>query len=84
MEVFAAIQEEQTGRVYSILTKNSEFFWLRVTPGYPIHGAFDSLNAVFNDMALIEGRTAGHWTKVFTFFYPNIPLTQSGRSKLTC
>lgn len=72
MQVYAAIQEETSGRVYQILKEQHLYFWLRATPGCAIIGPFDSFGDLFESLAKSEGKTAKHWENAFGRFYPHI------------
>ena len=76
MQVYASIQAERSGRVYVIFRNDHGYLWVRASPGMEMNGPFDELSILFKSMARIEGKSAEHWTRVFTRFYPNMPLTQ--------
>ncbi len=76
MQVYASIQAEKSGRVYVIFQDNVEYHWVRATPGMNTHGPFSDLSSIFQSMARLEGKSAEHWAKVFTTFYPDMPLMQ--------
>lgn len=74
MKVFASIQEESTGRVFIIMSNGFEYFWLRGTPGCKMYGPFEQIDDVLVSLAEVEGKSPQHWTDVFTFFYPDLPI----------
>lgn len=77
MQVYASIQAERTGRVYVIFKDGTQYFWVRATPGMDMHGPFSLLPTLFQSMARTEGKSAEHWSRVFTSFYPDMPVSQS-------
>ncbi len=76
MQVYASIQAERSGRVYIIFQNINEYFWVRASPGMEMHGPFSELPSIFQSMSRVEGKSAEHWSQVFTSFYPNMPITQ--------
>lgn len=72
MNVYAAIQQESSGRVYSILREDTLLYWLRSTPGCELQGPFLDVFELFEDLAQMEGRTASYWQEVFAHFYPDV------------
>jgi hypothetical protein len=84
MKVFAAIQQERTGRVYTILSDEIySYYWLRASPEQPVYGPFDSLTELFGSMAQHEGHTIDHWAEVFSHFYPQIRVSSVIASALS-
>ncbi len=76
MQVYASIQAEKSGRVYVIFQDNLVYHWVRATPGMITQGPFSDLSSIFKSMSRLEGKSAEHWTKVFSTFYPDMPLSQ--------
>ena len=67
---------KKSGRVYVIFQEQTNYHWVRATPGMKTHGPFTDLPSIFQSMARLEGKSADHWARVFTTFYPDMPLTQ--------
>lgn len=75
MKVYAAIQEERSGRVFVVLTDDMKrYHWMRATPGQVVQGPFDSMLDLFISLAELEGKSVSHWKNVFSHFYPNIQI----------
>lgn len=78
--VFSAIQEISTGRVYVIFTDASGYYWLRARAGYPMRGPHTRLYALFEEMAVVEGKSADHWVAAFAQFRPEIETLADDRT----
>ncbi len=74
----AAIEQESTGRILTIIQVGEVYYWFSAEPEFPLSQPCKNADELTANMALILGSTKEHWCKVLMKFAGDLFECEAG------